>query len=82
MSELKNINAELKSCPFCGGKATIREYSTGHNGTGEFIASYRVGCDKCRIYFVKESIFVLENGYPKFITNGYEEAIEKWNRRS
>ena len=23
---------ELKPCPFCGGKAEIREFANGHNG--------------------------------------------------
>lgn len=72
---------ELKCCPFCGSKAVLREYANGHKETGEFTASYRVGCEKCQIYFIRESFFVLENGYPKFIANGYEEAVEKWNGR-
>lgn len=42
---------KLKPCPFCGGKATMREYSNGHKGNGEFTASYKVGCEKCQIYF-------------------------------
>ena len=72
---------ELKCCPFCGSKAVLLEYATGHKGTGEYTANYRVGCEKCQIYFIRESRFVLENGYPKFIVNGYEEAVEKWNGR-
>lgn len=70
---------ELKNCPFCGSTAVLREYANGHKGTGEFTASYRVGCEKCQIYFTRESRFVLEKGYPKFIVNGYEEAVAKWN---
>ena len=72
---------KLKPCPFCGGKATMREYSNGHKGNGEFTASYKVGCEKCQIYFLRESRFVLENGYPKFIVNGYETATGLWNTR-
>ena len=72
---------ELKCCPFCGSKAVLREYANGHKGTGEFMANYRDGREKCQIYFIRESRFILENGYPKFIVNGYEEAVEKWNGR-
>ena len=73
---------KLKPCPFCGGDAAIREFATGHKGNGEFSASYKVGCEKCSIYFTRESRFTLENGYPKFIVNGYETATELWNRRA
>ena len=33
------------------------------------------------IYFAKESRFVLKNGYPQFIINGYEVATGLWNAR-
>ena len=45
------MNNELKPCPFCGGKAEIREYANGHKGSGEFTANYEVGCNKCKIKF-------------------------------
>nr|DAP09449.1 MAG TPA: restriction alleviation protein [Caudoviricetes sp.] len=72
---------ELKSCPFCGGKAEIREYGNGHNGNGVFVANYEVGCNECNIKFCFESRFFLENGQPTFIQNGYEKCVEAWNRR-
>ena len=74
--------AELKPCPFCGGKANIREFAHGHSGAGEFTASYEVGCPKCKIVFRYDSRFVLENGIPKFKENGYEKCVEAWNRRA
>lgn len=76
------MNNELKPCPFCGGKAEIREYANGHKGSGEFTANYEVGCNKCKIKFHFETIFVLKNGQPKFIQNGYDKCIESWNRRT
>lgn len=73
---------ELKPCPFCGGKASITEYANGHKGDGTFTASYKVGCDKCKIYFSHNSEFRLVNGQPKFAFNGYELTTEAWNRRA
>lgn len=73
---------ELKACPFCGGKATVIEFGSGHNGDGVFKASYKVGCEKCDIYFVRESRFTMGTGYPKFSVNGYDTAVDLWNRRA
>lgn len=73
---------ELKSCPFCGGQATMREYSCGHGGNGEFSASYEVKCSECGIKFNRESRFRLINGQSVFSVNGYDECVEAWNRRT
>ena len=73
---------KLKPCPFCGGEATIKHFSSGHNGNGMFTASYKVGCNKCKIDFIHTSEFKLVDGQPKFIVNGFDEAIEAWNRRA
>ena len=48
-------------------------------GSGEFTANYEVGCNKCKIKFHFETIFVLKNGQPKFIKNGYDKCIKAWN---
>lgn len=72
---------ELKPCPFCGAEAMMREFSCGHGGNGEFSAMYEVGCNECKIKFVRESKFRLINGHPVFSVNGYDECIEAWNRR-
>ena len=62
---------ELKPCPFCGGEAKISECSTMiEEFTGNFIATYKCGCDKCKIYFARESKFVFKCGEPKLICNG------------
>jgi len=72
---------KLKPCPFCGGVATIGEHSMGHKGTGEFTAVYEVGCKECGIKFVRQTLFILVNGQPSFICNGYDECVSMWNRR-
>jgi hypothetical protein len=73
---------ELKPCPFCGKPATERECSCGHTGNGEFTATYSIGCDECKISFVRQSRFRLVKGQPHFICNGYDEAVKAWNRRA
>lgn len=60
----------------------IEEYAMGHKSNGTFTASYKCGCDKCKIYFTHNSEFTLEHGQPKFICNGYETVKEMWNRRA
>lgn len=72
---------ELKPCPFCGAKVSIRQCCSGHKGNGEFTATYEIKCPDCRIEFRFESIFTLENGMPVFKQNGYEKCVESWNRR-
>lgn len=72
---------ELKPCPFCGGKATIKQFASGHKGDGTFTASYKVGCDECKIHFTHNSEFQLVDGQPKFLINGFDVATGAWNRR-
>ena len=76
------MKSELKPCPFCGGEAKLREHGNGYDGNGWFIASYEVSCERCRIYFDFESRFILKNGQPEFLQNGYEKVVEAWNRRA
>ena len=76
------MGEKLKPCPFCGGKATIREFACGSTGNGEFSASYEVGCKDCKIKFLRESKFSLIDGHPVFSENGYDECIDAWNRRA
>ena len=71
----------LKPCPFCGKKAVSQKISTGNNGSGVFTASFKIGCDTCKIGFVRESKFVLNNSEVVFIHDGYDEAKEIWNTR-
>ena len=59
--------AELKPCPFCGGKAVLEHE---HAGAGY---SY-IRCTECR---VKGLTFIR-----KFERSSDQEAIEAWNRRA
>lgn len=74
--------SELKPYPFCGGEAHVKEYANGHKGDGTYTASYQVGCDKCKIYFNRNSEFRFVNGQPKFDVNGYDLAVGLWNTRA
>ena len=58
---------KLKSCPFCGGKATIGEYCRKNE-----YSEYDVGCENedCHIQ-------PLMNGS----CDTKEEATERWNKR-
>lgn len=57
--------AELKSCPFCGGKGTIKE-SVVPTSKGGYVRGW-VGCPECGVY-------IQWSCEPS-------GAIKKWNRR-
>lgn len=73
---------KLKPCPFCGDKARIKRTACGNCNNGRFYEKYKAGCEKCGIYFERMSEFHTEGGQPVFDKNGYEDAIEAWNRRA
>lgn len=73
---------ELKPCPFCGGKATIREKGHGYTGAGEFLIYHEIGCCQCEITFEGESRFRIKDGQAVFSVNAYEKCINAWNRRT
>lgn len=72
--------AELKSCPFCGGRATIIKTTLLD------IPSYGIICDKCKMSTRKETTG--EHGGiltpARFITDkqALDNLIEKWNTRA
>lgn len=68
-------------CPFCGHEVEVCEKSCGHLGSGQFTATFAIQCPECRVGFTHESKFVLEKGKPKFIVDGYNEVLKKWNMR-
>ena len=49
---------------------------------GLYVASYRVGCNKCKIYFTRNSEFRLADGQLEFKVNGYDLAVNLWNTRA
>lgn len=76
---------ELKPCPFCGGRATVQgEHTKTYDVWANYpvlCAKYRVGCEKCGIYFWQLHEIQLTDGQPAVLKNGYDEAVEMWNRR-
>ena len=65
---------KVKSCPFCGGRPTLFE---------DNYDKYAIMCENCNMYFgiELEDGVELENGW-KSIINSFDEAVEKWNRRT
>lgn len=60
---------ELKPCPFCGGKPSIRTFLTESLWSHDQVTYTAVGCGECEIEFSSEP--------------GYEiESPEAWNRRA
>ena len=62
--------AELKKCPFCGGKAFVDYHKFWDEKTKDFtVKTYGAFCDKCG-----------SNSWQHYRTE--EEAIEAWNNRA
>lgn len=64
------MSRELKSCPFCGGKAEWKE-SYKITGSGKLIPQYSIKCgnERCGLYVATCN------------KDTKEEAVEIWNRR-
>ncbi|MGN0686815.1 MAG: Lar family restriction alleviation protein [Oscillospiraceae bacterium] len=78
-------NIELKPCPFCGGKAYLEEYSLKEIPAlrnTRYHKAHKIGCKSCQIYFLEKSILTVDYGELKFIENGLEKCLNKWNKRS
>ena len=70
----KQLNEELKPCPFCGSRARIEERSKPdgyHHYTVKFIQ-----CTKCH---AKTEERICDGYYGKYCTD--EEIADLWNRR-
>lgn len=79
------MNNELRSCPFCGGKARIVQADTTYGGRPTTIQNgYKVGCDSCKIYtpVFNSAVWVDEEGSVHADKNGAEDAATLWNRRA
>lgn len=66
---------ELKSCPFCGGDATLckRSVCFGH---GEYHNEYFVKCDSCGVEGKKEVVYYLSSDDCQVL------ATKHWNTRT
>lgn len=73
-------NKSIKPCPFCGAKPLFKRTSFG-SSQNDFRTTYYLECPDCHIYFSGESIFEVVDGDPVIKKNGYQECIDKWNRR-
>ena len=71
---------ELKPCPFCGGKVTLKTQKAQYGLSGTIIK-----CEKCLVTLYSPDVrAVTENNIlvNKPIDNHIEKAIEAWNRRA
>ncbi|WP_305116635.1 Lar family restriction alleviation protein [Acutalibacter muris] len=75
--------AELKPCPFCGGKAVVKTSSNSVDHFGMFSQLHSVCCSKCGATTAKtyKSEFRRDADGFHVICDGYEEAATDWNRR-
>ena len=71
---------ELKPCPFCGGKAVIRETKI------YLTEAIQIHCEKCSVHTPKAPFNHLRyyDGEEIQMTRemAAQEVIEKWNRRA
>lgn len=77
---------ELKPCPFCGGKASLKKVINGYvvSPTTKIIDEWKVICENkcCSTYAFKDEIYHADNGEIIVEHNGAIEAVEAWNKRS
>lgn len=77
---------ELKRCPFCGGEAKLKKFSSEGERYGETFHihdSFIVICDGCSIATPEMGsiIYINECGEVCIEKNGAENAVKKWNAR-
>ena len=65
-----NMNEQLKPCPFCGGKAHIR------NDGYTYYETVCVSCEDCGAQSIRK---ISDGHYGKHCL--YKEIAELWNRR-
>ena len=73
-SEEEEKDIELKPCPFCGGKAKLKE-DTQCGGHGMFIKEYFVKCMQCGGKSRTSAVY----GIPEDVAKA--TAIDAWNTR-
>lgn len=84
----KNDGGDLKSCPFCGGKAELKVsmYRTSQDYSCDPVClanSYYVECTQCtsRSAVYVSKIYQDKDGSIRIEANGAEDAINAWNKR-
>ena len=72
----------LKPCPFCGERAKIEKGANSYEGPS-FIQWYRIGCNKCEIWFYGYTEMSLKpEGEAVIDESGFKGIVERWNRRT
>lgn len=74
--------AELKNCPFCGGKATVAFIGRKNYYNGSIKGFITVKCWFCEARVKGAFYHGEEIRIPLELTIGAEEASEAWNRRA
>lgn len=78
--------SELKPCPFCGGRAEIitthaEVFNTAYREY-EFAVDFAVHCYARCARRDARSIFVVNEGRMVIKQDGYQRAVDLWNRRA
>lgn len=76
------MDKQLKSCPFCGGKAKLVK-SCHQLPFSEEINYFEIMCTKCGItpYCSKEDNLYYKKNHKEIEEKLIQEVCEKWNRR-
>lgn len=75
--------AELKPCPFCGGKAEFKTNSSGYNNDSRIIG-FGIKCNKCGLEHPKRYEVRISLGKNGEIITDLDQrirAIDEWNYR-
>ena len=75
--------AELKHCPFCGGKAEFVTNSSGYQNDSRLIG-FHIKCTKCGIEHQKRyevRVSLGRNGEIVTDLDQRKDAVDAWNKR-
>ena len=77
----ERLNGQLKPCPFCGGKAHIRNVTENDEDGYVIFVSVCVLCEDCGVQIVRK---ISDGYYGSYCLDSYcsdEEIAELWNHR-
>lgn len=75
---------ELKPCPFCGKKVSLRRTAYEmYRGNSTISDRWEIRCPECCVSVQRSSCIYQDNDGTVIIErNGAEDTIEAWNRRA
>lgn len=80
------MSVELKPCPFCGGKARIKQTAYGTTNNDSCKLSFLIECSKCGATAPNSygyiSVNLSDNGELNAWHDDRAKAISEWNRRA